>query len=148
MKCWSSSLLVHLKYFIPKRNTSTYLQKKVLLETHYATCQTYSWTLSQCGYFISIYVKLTYILALDLLSLLRVDVSFLKRWISRFGMNDTLHWQSTDVYSSPCVCVYSHWHSLKEFVFVDWISISVCEYVCGSHLNKAYSQLQQQIHQP
>lgn len=121
----------------------------MLLEIHSLNISTDS-THSQCGYFISMYVKMTNIIRLVLLFFVESRYLFfpLRWWISRFGMKDTLT-EHRPVQYPLCLCLFTLTSTpIKEFVFVDWISVSVCKYVRGSHLNKAYSLLQQQIHQP
>lgn len=86
-----------------------------------------------------------------MLSLWRVDISFF--WNGGYPV---LEWMTlytdgaqTCTVALVFVCLLTMTSApIKEFLFVDWISVSVCKYVRGSHSNKAYSQLQQQIHQP
>lgn len=146
------SLLVLWKGFIPKRNNSTQLQKKVLLEIHHFKHTAKSLSMWRF-YKHTVYDKMTniqYINEINFSFFVKSRYLFLKWWKSRFGMNNTLFlfWECTDLYSSPlCLCLFTLTSTpIKDSVFVDWISVSV--FKCRSQLNKAYSQLQQQIHQP
>lgn len=84
---------------------------------------------------------------------IRVDLFWGKKlWLRCFGMNDPLHRKSTDLYSNPCVCILSHRHPLFSETLC---RLDYC-FLCANVLvpffffiyKKAYSQLQQQIHQP
>lgn len=112
-KCWSSSLLVHLKDLIPKRNRSTCSQKKVLLETHYSTFQLIQLILNVD----ILYMLRRQIMRLVLLSLLRVDISF-------FEMVDISFWnqwhftltEHRPVQYPSCFCLFI-WHPLLSKSF-------------------------------
>lgn len=124
MKCWSSSLLVHSKRFYSKTQYIHWLtgKKRVLLEIHDST---HSWSRSQCGSFLSIYVKMTNIKAL--LCLFRVDISF-------FEMVDISFWnewhftltEHRPVQSPLCLSLFTLTSiPLKEFVFVDCLRAQI-----------------------
>lgn len=128
IKCWSSSLLVHLGDFIPKRNKSIHIQNKKRCYLKFIT-HSFKPTGKSILRSISLYVKMTIIKELEWLPFVnRRYLLCVNWWLSRFGMNDTLHGQSADLYSSPCVCVCSHRHpllSIQEFVLYTGLT-SLC----------------------
>lgn len=140
MKCWSSSLLVHLKDLIPKRMDPLTYSNKVLLEIHFSTFQ-----LKQV--ILNVDISLECVLR----GLLWWDC-FLFFQNGGYSFWNERHFTWTEhrpVQYPLCLCLFTLTSTLiKEFVFVDWISVSVCKYVYGSQFKKAYSLLQQQIHQP